>query len=204
MDEELYHLLEMEMAAQLEVQELSSPTALPGPPPEPMPAHGDAAPPTVPLERAATSVGVSRALSVPDDHDILKARNFGVFRITPKQVGHLSGGPFGGFQANCPFHKLSSVSGCRRYFAITGTSGEDRRACVRKILFWCLRARDFDRQRDHLRCDLLDEECPPLQEMWASKIVDKPRGVKTDALLDQEQGEALLAARSSGSGKRKR
>ena len=151
--------------------------------------------------------GVPGLPSVSDDQgslaasdDPLIARNFGVFRVTPRLPGSGSGGgSYGGFQAACPFHKLSASSGCRRWFQISGPYQADKEMAVRKLMWWCSKHGEFNRQRDHLRCDLDSAQCPGYQELRALKVWQRPpRGsVMCDAELDQghqAESEAALAA----------
>jgi hypothetical protein len=51
---------------------------------------------------------------------MLKASTWGAFRIMPKQPGQAGAGPFGGFQAACPFHRKSKQTLCKKWVSILG------------------------------------------------------------------------------------
>jgi hypothetical protein len=56
---------------------------------------------------------------------LLRARNWGVFRITPKQAGS-GGGAYGGFQASCCFHAKNSKTGCKKWIPIVANTDYQR------------------------------------------------------------------------------
>lgn len=57
-----------------------------------------------------------------------------------------------GFQVTCPYHKLNKKTGCRRWFKLTGDeSEEEHELLLRRLMWWCTTAQEFDRQRTHLR-----------------------------------------------------
>jgi hypothetical protein len=120
--------------------------------------------------------------------ELLNNRNWGAFRITARNVGQCGAGRYGGYQATCPFHKLSDKSGCKRWFAIKGPTVADKHFAAKKLMMWCCSALSYDRQRDHLRCDIDMNECPSLETLLADRIPmayrPEPGSIKTDAELD--------------------
>ena len=112
---------------------------------------------------------------------VLRAECFGCFRLTPKK-----GGLYGGFQAACRFHKKNSKTGCKVFFRISGPTQCDRTQCVREMLWWCLRAPDFDRQRTHISFQPKDEldDIPSNETLLALRIDDAPILVSDDDTLD--------------------
>jgi hypothetical protein len=53
----------------------------------------------------------------------------------------------GAWQGQCPYHKLSQVSGCKMLISAAGPRPEDISLALMMIKQWCLCALDFDRQR---------------------------------------------------------
>ena len=128
--------------------------------------------------------------------DILRSSRWGVSGITPKQPGSAGSGRFGGWEARCPFHKLNDKSGCKRFLRITGPSPQDQTNTLRRLLYWCSVAQEYNRQRLHLGFLPPLEECPPVALIMSRKITDKPQSVKTDDALDAEEagGAAPIGA----------
>lgn len=125
---------------------------------------------------------------------LLPSGRFGVFRITPKQPGRVAG-LYGGYQADCKFHKKSKVTGCRRFITLPDNTVQSRRAVLRRLMWWCVLAPTFDRQRAHICYPLVDDEIPDLAFIAPQKITEAqdPSTVKTDVELDEREGTAPAA-----------
>jgi len=110
----------------------------------------------------------------------LRRGNWGVFRFTPTWRS-----THGGFEVDCPFHRKSKKSGCRKWFRIKGPSSEDRQAMVHLAMTWCFMARQFSRQHAHVFCAFPDT-LPPYAFLEANRITNAPELVRTDEELDRE------------------
>ena len=77
-------------------------------------------------------------------------RKIGPFRFTPKQASQTSGGRYGGWEVQCPFHRKNLKSGCRKWFGVCGPTLKDKQECAAAALEWCAAARRFSRQWMHL------------------------------------------------------
>ena len=135
----------------------------------------------------------------------LTGTTWGPFRISPK-----SQGVFGGFQAACCYHRLNNKSGCKKWFPLSSNAPEHKRQVARRIMWWLIRHSDFQRQRDHIRLNIEDEDVPSDDFLVAvlPSAEDRPAlsTIKTDEELDLEDGiEALgrggRGARGRGRGR---
>ena len=137
----------------------------------------------------------------------LHTGHFGCVTISVKKPGYPGSSTHGGFQPSCPFHKLSHNSGCKRYFKIKGPTLRDQNAAAAMSAWWCLKHSMFVRQRDHLRCDMIESDCPSVAWLMERKIVDAPLPgtVKTDDCLDAEEEFGVIEeARGRGGAARGR
>ena len=118
--------------------------------------------------------------------DTLKRGFWGIFRMTPKQPGS-SAGPFGSYQATCPFHAKSKNTACKKTIRIEGPAMADRLQTLRRLMFWCTQAKACKRQRVHLEkpCDLAS--VPPDPVLLALRCDEHPGPIKTDEELDHEE-----------------
>lgn len=89
-------------------------------------------------------------------------RKIGPFRFTPKQPHQKSGGKFGGWEVDCPYHRKNFKSGCRKWFGIAGPSLQDKQEAAAAALVWCAAARQFDRQFLHLAYQVDYKTAPPV------------------------------------------
>jgi hypothetical protein len=135
--------------------------------------------PSIPAEPAAVDVDLAV--------DSLKRSRWGCFTITPRQAGSQSSGKYGGWQADCRFHALRPGSGCRKWFAIDGPTQRDRVNAVRRMLWWCCLAKDFKKQRDHIREPMPLEACPESDVILAMRPEHIPDNVRFDDDLDLEE-----------------
>ena len=95
-------------------------------------------------------------------------------------------GTHGSIQASCPFHRLSSGTGCKTTVQILGVLPKDVDECLLKLVCWCFRYRHFTRQRTHRRDDFVAADVPSLRRLQELCPHDKPdkKTSKTDAELD--------------------
>eukprot|EP00972_Heterocapsa_arctica_P016728 2467428-Heterocapsa_arctica.AAC.1 len=150
----------------------------------------EAVPPPHPLPLAPPELAPPE---VPDNADenplqkMLPMGRYGIFTISPKQPGRQAG-PHGGYQVRCPFHRLNAKSECKKYLRIAGPGIEDKRITIRRLMWWCTMAKDFDRQRLHLNQPLPPEQCPSFPYLRAKNVSDKPLpgSVRTDVELDRD------------------
>lgn len=126
---------------------------------------------------------------------------FGVFRFTRKPKA----GRFGSIQAECPFHKLSKKSKCRRTVLLNGPTPQDQFDVLKSLMWWCTMASSFDRQREHIVEPIFSVLSPRLSELLDKKIIDRPVDVKDDHTLDMEAASihdgGAEQGRSRGKGK---
>ena len=204
-DAELLELVEEAVEAHHAAIEAAEPADAPVAPPahsEPEAAAVAVAPEVPPAPRAARAArapGPAASDEDDDDEDIpqLVNRQYGVFRITAKQPGTVGGGRYGGFQATCVFHKKSDVTGCKRYIGCDSAEASNKAATLRRLLWWCTQARDFDRQRLHVSSPLPLESCPPMSVLEAQvRLMQRPdlADVRSDVELDAAARRAAAAA----------
>ena len=81
-----------------------------------------------------------------------------------------------------PSHK----SECKKFIRNSGSSLHERCKTLRRLLFWCMRAKEFPRQRQHVAWTPAFEDCPPSAFVLASRIEEAPAfaHVRTDEDLD--------------------
>ena len=137
-------------------------------------------PAAIPVEATSSNVSPEAALQ-PQVQALTKfyvgGEHKDVFAITPKQPGG-SGGKYGGFQGDCPFHSKSSSTGCKKWSAIQGPSAQHRRDALVRIHCWLLRHSEVDLQREHvampLRRDVSEVNLRELQELLQAEV--RPSG----------------------------
>ena len=127
----------------------------------------------------------------------LIGRRVGPFTISVKQTGQKSGGPFGGYQAMCPFHRKSAQTGCSKWFRVGGPSYADRAEAARASLHWCAQATKFERQWQHVAFSVDRASAPALQVTRALAIFTQSRPSRR-ALTDLELDAGTLAATEGG------
>ena len=83
---------------------------------------------------------------------MLRKGFWGIFRITPKQPSTKAGGggKFGGWQATCPYHAKSQVTGCRKYVGIRAPGLEAKQVAFLRLAHWCSLAPSCATQAEHL------------------------------------------------------
>jgi len=115
-----------------------------------------------------------------------------------KQTGQKSGGPFGGYQAICPFHRKSARTGCSKWFRVNGPAYADRAEAARASLHWCAQAAKFDRQWQHVAFSVDRAAAPALQITRALAIFMEARPSRRP-LTDLELEHGSLAEPEGGS-----
>jgi hypothetical protein len=82
--------------------------------------------------------------------------------------------------------RLNKKSECKKFFRIQGPAEKEAISTLHRVMFWCTRCREFPRQRDHIRFEPIEEECPPRAFLMARRINEAPKfsTVKTDEELD--------------------
>ena len=125
--------------------------------------------------------GDDGALGIP----LFAAEMWGCFRLTPKHPA--KGRPFGGIQADCPYHRLNNKTGCRKYLQLRDATAEERDKAVRALKGWCTDALNFSRQRYH-RGSFCHIDAAPSEAILAASLPSVGDGPaappQTDAELD--------------------
>ncbi len=116
-------------------------------------------------------------------------------RMTPKQPGG-NGGPFGGYQASCPFHRKNDTTGCKRYLKLPSNDPAARQLVLRQLMWWCSQAKNFSRQRFHLIQGLPTDQVPSWAHLRALREDVRPEKgeVHTDEYLDAEDAASVAAS----------
>jgi hypothetical protein len=128
-------------------------------PPPPLPP-----PPDVPVPRLFASV-------------------WGHFSISTKQPGRDR--PFGGYQAECRYHRKNQVTGCKKYISVSGPGALDRELTLNMIRLWCNDALRHNRQRDHVLFQPYPMTVPPTLLLEAQQVqMPPPDRAPSDADLD--------------------
>ncbi len=146
--------------------------------------------------RGGRGAGGGAPAGAAEVDDVLSGLRWGPFVITPKQPS--KGHKYGGWQARCPFHKKSSVTGCKKFASIWGPTPEDREQAMCTIKAWCVAAPMFDRQWQHLRYKPPAVEAGPAARA-ASLLLDSGLGPRMEpptrvVLTDSELDARALAA----------
>ncbi len=145
--------------------------------------------------RAPAEVNTAATAAAQRDIAILAGRRVGPFRFTAKQsvsVRGTSGGKYGGWEAECPFHRKNATSGCRKWFGVRGPTLLDRSMAANAAMLWCSVARDFPRQCWHLAYAPDQASAPPAATTRALPIFHEgPPATRamTDVELDAEDGQ---------------
>ena len=135
--------------------------------------------PVEPVEAVVENIeGVAHSLGMK-----MSNKSWGVFRFTAIPPGRRA--KFGAYQASCPFHKLNAKTGCVKTNNFVGPTYNDRKQSLTQLMYWCGRAREFNRQWKHRTCDIV--MVPPLADIRKMIIEVRPVGVKTDDVLDAEE-----------------
>ena len=123
---------------------------------------------------------------------------WGVFRLTwssPEKRG-----PHGSWQATCPYHRASHVTGCKKSIALSSATPEEKTRCCNLLKLWCLQAPQHERRSSHgtsqpRQLELLDE-C--VLDARLASLPPVPASVRTDEELD---AAAIAAPRAKGKAK---
>ena len=176
---------------------------LPAAPPDEIPRaaspEGDPAPSTplapraiVPFEPASPRRRIPRAVrpftfpTFEDDPSFSYSTKWwggGLFRITPLPTKPTE--PFGRWEADCPFHRKNTKSGCRRSLKVQKPGAAGQWAILNMLRHWCNRAELFDRQWKHLMLDLSEVPDPAVVLAQMIDPIRRPIGrVLNDIELD--------------------
>ena len=151
------HVLSQPCSPDQNVEAEAEPTAAQPPfeaPPPPLQPPAHTGPPSAaqPSEASGRSEG---DFALPSGH-------FGVFRFTRTPRG---------FSARCPFHRRNPKTDCKKMISVTTPKGitvpqQAIVLCWRRLAWWCLRHKDFSRQREHVDWTppAVDEQVPGLQQ----------------------------------------
>ena len=113
--------------------------------------------------------------------------DWGVFSFRSKSQDESAGRPYGGWQAQCPFHKKSNVTFCRRYLSMRNSTAHEEEMVLRALKWWCLSWHQHDRQRSHVKAFVSIDAAPPEDLLEVLRVDDPPTAaIKTDVQLDTE------------------
>ena len=103
--------------------------------------------------------------------------------------------PFGSWQATCPYHKVSHVTGCKKAVGLLDGTDEEKQRCCKLLKLWCLQAPQHDRRRSHAAVQPRDMELldDAVLEARVSNIMPPPETVETDEALDARAKAAAKA-----------
>ena len=122
------------------------------------------------VEREARELSIHAEEEEPatEAKDII-GRKIGPFRFTPKQAAQASGGRYGGWEVQCPFHRKNLKSGCRKWFGVCGPTTKDKQECAAAALEWCAAAAAaITRQNPIFSEDFPVQRCRPDSELDTS------------------------------------
>jgi len=120
--------------------------------------------------------------------------------------------------ADCPYHRLHSTYGCRKYLTVDdpgGDSGEDDLVqahvnVINRLKYWCLEGQCCNRQRFHVAITPSLEDIPEALVMdtmvIADNLTERPdrSTIATDVQLDEADVAAGIALEQPARRKRKR
>ncbi len=156
-----------------------------------LPTAGVEAEPELPARPVA---GLAHAEKAEEDSvydiniDLLRlAKPFFVFKFSSKRAGtqllaH------GGLEANCPFHRKGSRTGCKKFMRCNGPSAEARQATLTRLKWWCAQAAQYRFQWQHVAFTPSLEDCPGLDVIVAMCPKEKPAVLRDDAELAATAG----------------
>ena len=127
----------------------------------------------------------------------LQTRGGGCFSICKKKP---SGKNYGSFEATCPFHRKSLISGCKKLIPVQGPTENDAVIAMRRLKWWCAQARGHNMQWSHVfTCDTV---CVPDDTaLEAMRIDEAPAEVMDDeTIFFTGGGQASSAGAASSSG----
>jgi hypothetical protein len=176
----------------------------PGPPPLPPPLLPPASE-EVNLQPLPIQAPPPLRSGIPDDMayhveemNALAGTRWGAFVFSIKRPHTKFGGPFGGLQASCPFHKKNArTPACKRYIHCRGCSPEDRHEMMLQLRFWCSQALSVNRQWEHVFTCVLEPH-PPEDVIESRRITEGP----TEAVVDDDTFYRLEARPALGRGRR--
>jgi len=129
--------------------------------------------------------------------------HWGCFRFTYKKISTENEA----YQAQCPFHKKSEKTMCKKTIKCVDSTFEGHRRCVDRLRFWCAMAGSYDRQRSHMAQHPSLDEVPPSEVVEASLNDELKAGptwpILTDAELDQLEVVHAASAPANGRAKAK-
>lgn len=197
--------------AELE-DEMPQPVAAEAPPAiEDEDAEGGEGIPSTPLPFDASDEEIVQGLAENEELDLeaelaFESIQYGIFRITARPAHTSGGGPFGGWQGSCPFHKLNERTGCKRFFGFRDDSLAERELKLRLCKWWCLEGPPCTRQRHHLYMPMNIDDTPSMEFLDACALEDedRPDEVQTDAQLDALDGLLPHTHRGRGRGRGRR
>ena len=134
---------------------------------------------------AADEVSERQALASPISRGVHPdSRRWGVFLLTfVKQDGSRK---HGAWQATCPFHAKSKVTGCRKTVNIRAPGDEAASFRAQELVrLWCSTAPNYSRQREHIAWNPHFHELPDPEVLDRSCITDLPTAVMNDEDLDE-------------------
>ena len=145
-------------------------------------------------ERSGPEVANPEASSPPTPPHMPAYETWGPFAIS--KTSAIRDPPYGGLQATCPFHKLSSATGCKKFVKLKDNTAQTEQQVRWALRDWCNRATQFQRQKHHMGSPGLSLSTVPAPAVIEAQriLVGPTHLVLTDADLDRQEALAAKAA----------
>ena len=106
-------------------------------------------------------------------------------------------------EAVCPHHRLSERTGCKKRVNLPDLRASSVTHATTLLLWWCSRAREFDRQRLHLRVQLVFGMAVPDAVLVRNELDAHPDPPAEGAVADNVLDEIAPRAKAKAKGKAK-
>ena len=118
------------------------------------------------------------------------------------------------WQASCPWHRKSKVTGCKSHWSVAfDASPEEHSNAIRKLMWWCINAQAYTRQRHHqlFRPDIAEgpadavlEAREPDARPPGAPPTDQDLDAAEDVVAEPPASSAGRSGRGHGGGRRGR
>lgn len=146
------------------------------PPPPPPPVESQVPPAAARLVRAKAPQNYILHFETRRDFECYMAPRAGLSEEARGSQLRLSWGSFiftskhQGWQAACPWHARSDVTGCRKFRRAAADDEGSHLECIRWLKMWCLESKSYDRQRYHLAAPIDEQALPDHAVLDASAL----------------------------------
>jgi hypothetical protein len=87
--------------------------------------------------------------------------------------------------------RLNFKTDCKTFFRVLGPSVQDKNEALRRLMFWCVRAQEFPRQREHMWFEPEASELPPIDFLKARRL-DGNAPLRPEVRTDDELDSAYV------------